>query len=154
MQAVTGVYMVIIMQEDLQKGVEFYTQLGLKEVFHIPSKWCELEVGGVRIGLCPAPEVPKGHHSGLVFQVEDLNSTYEMLKEKGISFLNEPVTATHGIMVSCADPSGNMFDLYQPTHDKVKKALQESGKMCADECKFDASRGCCKKTPRSSNGCC
>lgn len=150
---VTGVYMVIVMQEDLQKGVEFYTQLGLNVVFHIPGKWCEMEVGGMRVGLCPAGTVEKGRHSGLVFQVEDLAASYESLKAAGVAFLNEPVVATHGIMVSCADPSGNMFDLYQPTHDNVKKTLQEAGKMCGESCKFDASRGCCKK-PSGTTGCC
>lgn len=152
-QAVTGVYMVIVMQEDLKAGVEFYTKLGLKVAFHIPDKWCELEVGGVRVGLCPASAVEKGKHTGLVFQVADLMATYEEFKEAGIAFLNEPVTATHGIMVSCADPSGNMFDLYQPTHDNVKKTLQEAGKMCGDDCNFDASRGCCKQS-KNPGGCC
>ena len=150
---VTGVYMVIVMQEDLQKGIEFYTQLGLKVMFHIPGKWCELEAGGVRIGLCPSSTIEKGKHSGLVFQVADLMASYEAFKESGVTFLNEPVTATHGIMVSCADPSGNMFDLYQPTHDNVKKVLQDAGKICADSCNFDASRGCCKQ-PKNPGGCC
>lgn len=152
-QGVTGVYMVIVMQEDLQKGVEFYTQLGLKMVFHIPGKWCEMEAGGIRVGLCPAESIEKGRHSGLVFQVEDVKVSYDFLKAAGVTFLNEPVTATHGIMVSCSDPSGNVFDLYQPTHDNMKKVLQEAGKMCGDSCGFDASRGCCKK-PSSTNGCC
>ncbi len=150
---VTGVYMVIVMQEDLQKGIEFYTQLGLKVMFHIPGKWCELEAGGMRIGLCPSPAVEKDRHTGLVFQVADLVASYEAFKDAGITFLNQPVTATHGIMVSCADPSGNMFDLYQPTHDNIKKTLQEAGKMCADTCNFDASRGCCKQ-PKNPGGCC
>ena len=152
-KTVTGVYMVILMQEDLQKGVDFYTQLGLKVMFHIPGKWCELETGGVRIGLCPASVVEKDKHSGLVFQVADLQASYDAFKDDGITFLNQPVTATHGIMVSCADPSGNMFDLYQPTHDNVKKVLQDAGKICGDGCNFDASRGCCKR-PKNSTGCC
>lgn len=152
-QAVTGVYMIILMQEDLQQGIDFYTKLGLKVIFYIPGKWSELEVGGIRIGLCPATTVQKGHHTGLVFQVEDVKATYELLKNEGVVFANEPVVATHGIMVSCTDPSGNLFDLYQPTHDKVKKVLEESGKLCKDSCGQKAGGGCCRE-PQKTSGCC
>ena len=152
-KAVSGIYMFILMQQDLQKGVDFYTKLGLKVVFCIPGKWAELEINGLKIGLCPAPTVETGRHSGLVFQVEDLQAAYDVLKKEEFPFVNEPTVATHGIMVSCTDPSGNMFDLYQPTHDKVKKALEEAGVMCKGSCGKNGQGACCK-TVQKSNGCC
>lgn len=153
-QAVTGVYMFILMQEDLKKGMDFYTTLGLKVVFHVPEKWAELETAGIKIGLCPGQPVEKNRHSGLVFQVTDLRAAYEDLKAKGIVFLNEPSVATHGIMVSCADPSGNMLDLYQPTHDKVRKVLEEAGKLCGDRCRTGMQNDACCKSVTERTGCC
>ncbi len=153
-QAVTGVYMVILMQEDLQASTEFYKKLGLKVVFHIPGKWSELEVGGMKIGLCPSPATAKGHHSGLVFQVADVMATYAALKEEGIAFLNEPTVAAHGIMVSCADPSGNMFDLYQPTLDKMKQAIDEAHGLCGGGACGVCETGSCRKSSKPKTGCC
>ncbi len=164
-QAVIGVYMVILMQEDLAVGTEFYKKLGLKLIFHIPGKWSELEAGGIKIGLCPSKiaakgdhsehvfQATKGSHSGLVFQVTDVVATYKTLQEQGIVFLNEPTVATHGIMVSCADPSGNMFDLYQPTHDKLKKAVHGAGLCPGGACGSNQDESCCK-IDKTRTGCC
>ncbi len=146
--------MIIVMQEDLQKAMDFYTKLGLKVVFYIPGKWAELQIGDVKIGLCPtATPLAKNHHTGVVFQVDDVMETYKSLKEDGFEFANEPVVATHGIMVSCVDPSGNLFDLYQPTHDKVKQVLEKAGKLCGDSC-GKSNEGTCCRVPQKTNGCC
>ncbi len=153
-RAVTGVYMIILMQENLEKAVDFYKKIGLKLVFYIPGKWSEMEIGGVRIGLSPSSvPVARDRHTGVVFQVDDLMVAYQNLKDEGVVFANEPTVATHGIMVSCVDPSGNMFDLYQPTHDKLKKTLEEAGKLCKDSCGKNGQDACCKNIQKS-NGCC
>lgn len=153
-RAVTGVYMIILTQENLEKAVDFYKKMGLKLVFYVPGKWSEMEIGGVRIGLSPSPLTPgETRLTGLVFQVEDLMVTYQELKDQGVVFLNEPTVATHGIMVTCMDPSRNVFDLYQPTHEKLKKTLQEAGKWCKDSCEKNGQDACCKNIQKS-NGCC
>ncbi len=153
-RAVTGVYMIILMQEDLEKAVDFYKKIGLKLVFYIPGKWSEMEIGGVRIGLSPSSvPVARDRHTGVVFQVDDLMVAYHNLKDEGVVFANEPTVATHGIMVTCTDLSGNVFDFYQPTHDKLKKTLEEAGKMCKDSCGKNGQDTCCKNIQKS-NGCC
>lgn len=151
-QAVVSVYMIILMQKDLQLGMEFFKKLGLKVVFYIPGKWCELQIGSMKIGLCPALEHETGKKTGIVFEVKDLHLSYQTLKSEGVYFLNEPTVATHGIMVTCSDLSGNIFDLYQPTHDQVKSVLE--GKECCLAQDKDSVNDQCCKNEKIKNSCC
>lgn len=143
---VQKVNMLILMQPDIAKAIDFYQQLGLKLVFHIKDKWAEMQLGDIKIGLCPTAEVPDYLcRTGIVLQIADMQAAYAGLKDT-ITFLSEPKEAIHGIMVSFQDPGNNVLDLYQPTPEKVvelvkKTAEQGEGAGCAD-----ASRdGCCKK---------
>lgn len=143
---VQSLYMVVLMQEDLEQAVSFYEQLGLKRIFHLPGKWAEFVLGSVRIGLCPADQVEKGRHTGVVFQVHNLQEVYQTLTAQGVEFAASPVTATHGIMASCFDPSGNRIDFYEPTHHKVKEALDGANKAKKDGASDETNEdGCCGK---------
>jgi predicted enzyme related to lactoylglutathione lyase len=114
--------MVIFMQPDLVKAVEFYQKLGIKLNFHLPNRWAEFNLGCVKLGLCPTEHVQDNIRTGVVFEVlEDLNTLHAKLKEQGVTFVNEPITAPHGVMVGVKDPGGNVFDLYQPTPEKMKE---------------------------------
>lgn len=119
--------MVILMQPDLQKAVEFYrdvVKLPLK--FHLENKWAEFDLGCVKFGLCPIAEQQDNIRTGIVLEVmDDLLQLYESLKDT-VTFLNEPVVAVHGVMVGFKDVGGNILDLYQQTHDKVKELVKET----------------------------
>lgn len=119
--------MVILMQHDLGKAVEFYRdvlQLPLK--FHLENKWAEFDLGCVKFGLCPISEQQDNIRTGIVLEVQnDLLKMYESLKDK-VEFLNEPVVAVHGVMIGFKDAGGNILDLYQPTLDKVKDLVKET----------------------------
>lgn len=119
--------MVILMQHDLGKAVEFYRDvLKLPLKFHLENKWAEFDLGCVKFGLCPITEVQDNIRTGIVLEVrEDLLKLYESLKGT-VTFLNEPVVAVHGIMIGFKDVGGNVLDLYQPTLDKVKDLVQET----------------------------
>jgi len=119
--------MVILMQHDLGKAVEFYRDvLKLPLRFHLENKWAEFDLGCVKFGLCPITEEQGEIRTGIVLEVmEDLLSLYESLKDQ-VVFLNEPVVAVHGIMVGFKDVGGNILDLYQPTLDKVKDLVKET----------------------------
>lgn len=144
-QKVSQVYMAVLMQSDMEKAVEFYKKLGLELLFQLEGKWAEFALGQVKIGLSPAPEVQKGTYTGLILKTDDLNALADELKAEGIEFVAGPEVATHGIMASFLDPSGNRLDLYQPTHDKVREVLEKEGKICADKCDKPTDGGCCKK---------
>ncbi len=119
--------MVILMQHDLGKAVEFYRDvLKLPLKFHLENKWAEFDLGCVKFGLCPITEVQDNIRTGIVLEIsDDLLKLYESLKDS-VTFLNEPVVAVHGIMIGFKDVGGNILDLYQPTLDKVKDLVKET----------------------------
>lgn len=143
---VQNVHMLILMQPDIAQAITFYQQLGLKLVFHIKDKWAEMQLGNIKIGLCPTAETPTYLcRTGIVLETSDLHAAYAALKDK-IHFLSEPKEATHGIMVSFQDPGMNVLDLYQPTPEKVTELVknvveQGEGGGCGDS----SRAGCCKK---------
>lgn len=139
MYPVKALNMVILMVTDLDAAVAFYQELGFKLVFRLKDTWAEFRLGSVKLGLCPTTQSQEGRRSGLVLEVEDLAAVYEAHKG-AIQFLTEPKEAVHGKMVTFADPSGNILDLYQPTPDKVAQMVKE---------KTQEQEECAKKT-----GCC
>jgi len=118
--------MVILMQIDLAKSVEFYKKLGLPQKFYLEGKWAEFDLGCVKIGLCPTEHAQDNVRTGVVFEVfEDLVALHAKLKSEGVVFVNEPVVAPHGVMVGVKDPGGNVLDLYQATPDKLKEFTEK-----------------------------
>lgn len=149
MIAVKKLAMMIIMENDLQAAVEFYQKLGLQLVFHVPHRWAEFKINDLQIGLCPTDEKVQLNRTGIVFEVEDLNAFYQENKDT-ITFLDKPSEATHGIMASIQDTSGNILDLYQPTPEKIQELAEKLKKE--DECcgskahapeRMADARGCC-----------
>jgi hypothetical protein len=119
--------MVIFMQHDLGKAVEFYKKMGMKLNFHIPDRWAEFDLGCVRLGMCPVDHTQEPVRTGVVFEVqEDLIELHAKLKADGMHMLNDPVIAPHGIMVGMKDPGNNVFDLYQPTPEKMKEFVDKN----------------------------
>ncbi len=128
--------MVILMQNDLSRAVAFYQEFGLPLKFHISHKWAEFDLQGVKLGLAEtAQELPE-RRTGIVFGVDDLKAFYEAHKD-AIPFIGQPVEAVHGFIISFKDPGNNILDLYQPTPEKVKAAVEKA----AHEAK--KKEGCC-----------
>lgn len=135
--------MLIFLQPDIDKAVEFYEKLGFKKKFHLKNQWAEFEIGDVKLGLCPTDQKIPDHHTGVVLQVNDLQKIYDELKDKGVEFAFEPKVAQHGIMTSFKDPGNNFVDLYQPTPERVKEVVENVAKDAQD---VDCEKGddCCK----------
>jgi catechol 2,3-dioxygenase-like lactoylglutathione lyase family enzyme len=144
--AVKKVGMIILMEKDLAKAVEFYKSLGLKLKFHLKDRWAEFELDNVKIGLCPTDEDFGLIRSGIVLEVEDLRAFFEANKGS-MEFFGEPHEAVHGIMISFKDPSGNVLDLYQPTPEKVRDLIKKNAQ---DE----GNDSCCKPSGSEDAGCC
>jgi predicted enzyme related to lactoylglutathione lyase len=82
---------VTIMVDDLDKAVEFYSNLlGLYEDLRYGDSWAEMTTKGLTIGLHPkkpgAHPAPKENHISIGFEVQDLKKTAKELEEKGIVF--------------------------------------------------------------------
>lgn len=142
MSHIQKVGMVILMQPDVEKAVEFYTNLGLQQVFYIPQKWAEFQIGSVKLGLCPTSQPQDDNRTGIVLEVDDLAATYQALKDT-VHFVTEPKEAIHGHMVAFKDPGGNILDLYQPTPEKVHDLVKKV-----------KAQGCCKQDDQDAAGCC
>ena len=128
--------MVIFMQPDLAKAVEFYKKLGMTQTFYLEGKWAEFDLGCVKLGLCPTSQAQDNIATGTVFEVfEDLIALYKKLQADGVVFVNEPAIAPHGVMVAVKDPGGNVFDLYQPTPDKLKEFADKKQEAKGSESK-------------------
>jgi predicted enzyme related to lactoylglutathione lyase len=117
--------MLILLENDLEKAVEFYKKMGLPVSFHLEGKWAELAIDTIKLGLCPTDQELPDRHTGVILEVDDIHHTYTAFKDLGIEFIREPFEAIHGIMASMKDPGGNIIDLYQPTPDKVREMVEK-----------------------------
>ncbi len=57
---------------------------------------------------------PPGGHTGFVFRTDGCRSDFEVLKERGVSFVAEPAEMPFGIQAQFTDPDGNLFSLAEP----------------------------------------
>ncbi len=55
----------------------------------------------------------KGAAGGLFFSTDDIQATYEELREKGVEFTQEPTTQPYGVDAGFRDPSGNHMRVIQ-----------------------------------------
>jgi catechol 2,3-dioxygenase-like lactoylglutathione lyase family enzyme len=77
--------------KDLDRSIEFYRDtLGVPFLFRVPNL-AFFMCGDVRLMLGPA-ERPEHDHPGSViyYRVDDIQSAYATLKERGVAFVDEP----------------------------------------------------------------
>ena len=119
---------------DQDEALEFYTgKLGLelREDVTVPElgnfRWLSVGVPGqpdVSITLMAVPGPPvfdedtraqihallaKGASGGLFFAAEDVQSSYEEMKSRGVEFTQEPTQQPYGLDAGFRDSSGNHF---------------------------------------------
>ena len=76
---------------DIGRAVRFYRDtLGMRFLFEVPNL-AFFDCGGVRLMLSTA-ESPGFDHPGSViyYRVNDIASTYESLKKRGVEFIEQP----------------------------------------------------------------
>ena len=103
--------------KDIGRAVQFYRDtLGMKFLFEVPNL-AFFDCGGVRLML-GAAEKPEFDHPGsvLYYKVSDINATYDALKKRGASFIDQPhliaKLADHDLwMVFLKDTEGNTLGL-------------------------------------------
>lgn len=105
---------------DQDRALEFFTkQLGFAIVTDQPfdevQRWIELRVSGAQTRLvlftAEGQEERIGTLSGISFQADDVEKTYQKLSEWGVEFLQPPQKADWGTAAVFKDPDGNMFVL-------------------------------------------
>ena len=123
---------------DQDEALTFYTEklgLELREDVTVPElgnfRWLSVGIYGqpdIAITLMAIPGPPvfdaetqdaiktlvaKGVASGLFFATDDVQATYEELKDRGVEFQQEPTEQPYGIDAGFRDPSGNQMRVAQ-----------------------------------------
>jgi predicted enzyme related to lactoylglutathione lyase len=123
---------------DQDEALAFYTDklgLELREDVTVPEmgnfRWLSVGVPGqpdVAVTLMAVPGPPvfddetreqiiglmtKGAASGLFFNTDDCQASYEELKSRGVEFQQEPAERPYGIDAGFRDPSGNQMRMVQ-----------------------------------------
>jgi catechol 2,3-dioxygenase-like lactoylglutathione lyase family enzyme len=123
--------------QDQDEALAFYTEkLGMevREDVTLPElgnfRWLSVGVPGqdVAITLMEIPGPPvfeeetrsqiqalmsKGASGGLFFTTDDIQGSYEELKNRGVEFSQEPTEQPYGVDAGFRDPSGNQFRMMQ-----------------------------------------
>jgi catechol 2,3-dioxygenase-like lactoylglutathione lyase family enzyme len=123
---------------DQDEALTFFTEklgMELREDVTVPEmgnfRWLSVGVPGqedVAITLMAVPGPPvfdeetrekihallsTGASGGLFFATDDVQSTYEELKSRGVEFSQEPTEQPYGVDAGFRDPSGNSFRMAQ-----------------------------------------
>lgn len=115
----TAVYKV----DDLDKAKAWYSDvLGIEPYFDEPF-YVGYNVGGYELGLDPdLTDVTMGNSVGIYWGVDDVKSTVEECRSKGISIKNDPQDVGGGIIVaSFLDPFGNEFGIIENPNFKLEE---------------------------------
>lgn len=103
---------------DQDKALEFYTKkLGFTIMTDQPmgpgQRWIELGVPGAKTGLVlftpDGLENRIGTFSGISFECDDVQKTYEDLAAKGVEFVDKPKKEDWGTAAVFKDIDGNQF---------------------------------------------
>ena len=127
---------------DQDVALAFYTEklgMELREDVTVPElgnfRWLSVGVPGqpdVSITLMAVPGPPvfdedtraqiqsllaKGASGGLFFATDDVEGSYEQLKERGVEFTQPPTEQPYGVDAGFRDPSGNQFRMMAQARD-------------------------------------
>lgn len=110
---------------DVDAAVAFYTgALGFSLAQQFGPAMAILDRGDLQLWLAgpqasaskPMPDGRRPEPGGwnrIVVAVDDLDAVVARLKADGVTFLNDIVAGPGGRQILCADPSGNVVELYQ-----------------------------------------
>ncbi|MCH9828043.1 MAG: VOC family protein [Gammaproteobacteria bacterium] len=99
---------------DFELAVQFYRQLGFKQIVSSPPRYARFECeSGATFSLHAAPPEKAGHGVVVYFEVEQLDATVSKLQEAGIQFEALPTDQSWLWREAyLRDPSGNRLCLY------------------------------------------
>ena len=77
---------------DVPKAVTFYRDvLGMQLLFEMPPKMAFFQNGSVRLMLSVPDAEEFDHRSSIIYyKVDDIQTSYETLKSRGVTFRDEP----------------------------------------------------------------
>ena len=117
---------VVLIVADLDRSLEFYCEVLGLPLGHRSGAFAQLRTGRTRLALYtrgamsetlgftvePTPQAAPGFEIG--FKVDDVDSAYEMLIERGAEACTPPVTRAWGQRTAyLRDPDGHLVELAQ-----------------------------------------
>jgi methylmalonyl-CoA/ethylmalonyl-CoA epimerase len=115
-----GIGQLAIPVADLERAVSFYRDvLGLRFLFQAPPGLAFLDCGGVRLMLARRQTNEPAPAAGVIYyRVADLDLAYRALRERGVTFVDEPHRiarlADHELwMVFLRDPDEHLLALME-----------------------------------------
>jgi lactoylglutathione lyase len=117
---ITKIATAAVYVEDQQKAVQFWTQqVGFEVHREHPmgphASWIEVGPGNAQSCLVIYPKSIMQDWAerkpSIVFECEDVQSTYRELRDRGVQFTQEPKDMPWGPFAIFIDPDGNSFGL-------------------------------------------
>lgn len=112
-------YSIAVMVSDGKKAAEWYKEKLGFEIANESEHWITAAPKGSStvLHLCQANkdggfELEPGV-SGIAFEVDNLDKTYEELSKKGVEFSQKPIDKGWGRFAIFKDPDNNEFHLYE-----------------------------------------
>ena len=121
---------------DLEKSLNWYRE---KLGAHVVAEYKEWKCVNFKIGKSevvidmgqPDPSWGKeeykkakeriGKSTGIMFETDDINETYRVLKEKGVKFIQPPTKTNWGeVRAIFVDPDGNEFKIFESSNKSLK----------------------------------
>jgi catechol 2,3-dioxygenase-like lactoylglutathione lyase family enzyme len=121
--------------DDVDAAIKFYCEnLGFEEVMHPAPGFAMLARGDLRLALSAPGAGPGGggkamadgtlpHPGGwnrFMLEVDDLESTVDALRRRGVRFRNQVVVGVGGNQILVEDPAGNAVELFEPTRPEAR----------------------------------
>jgi len=128
---ITSISSVSVVVSDQDRSLAFYTEkLGFELQMDAPmgqSRWIQLAPkGGAQTSLVlgkPTEDMPPeiyqrtksmlGGFANFIFNVDDMQATYEQLTGRGVEFVDKPAQQPWGWWASIKDPDGNIIGLHK-----------------------------------------
>jgi len=104
--------------QDQDRAIDFYCRkLGFEVATDTPmgegQRWIELRIPGLetRLALFTPPDQKDriGTFHNVIFGTDDVEKTYQELRERGVEFAQPPKTQSWGTNAILKDPDGNTF---------------------------------------------
>jgi lactoylglutathione lyase len=126
---------VILLVSNMEKSIKFYN-----EILELPIKtkskdWTEFFNKDTVLALHPAPKKKSilrvGSGTLVGFEVSDLNSTVEKLKQKRVKFFKKPKEEPFGKHAIVQDPDGHLISIAE-INDKSSEGFDLLGLIGAE----------------------
>jgi predicted enzyme related to lactoylglutathione lyase len=116
---IKGLKFISIPVTNQDRALAFYTEklgfrLSTDQPFDGKQRWIELSIPGAQTGVVLFTMdggVQPGHQLNLSFWSDDVETTFQEYKSRGVEFIAEPKKESWGTSAIFKDPDGNTFVL-------------------------------------------